>query len=85
MNSEYLFEKKGSDPDIERMEDLLSAYRIEPVAPALATIFETEDIRDHVPELLTLKHEVRHHLMRRSQSDRAVLGAERACLVGVPG
>ena len=36
MNSEYLFEKKGSDPDIERMEDLLSAYRIEPVAPALA-------------------------------------------------
>jgi len=36
MNSEYLFEKKGSDPDIERMEGLLSAYRIEPVAPALA-------------------------------------------------
>ena len=33
MNSEYLFEKKGSDPDIERIEDLLSAYRIEPVAP----------------------------------------------------
>jgi len=42
MNSEYLFEKKGSDPDIERMEDLLSVYRIGPVAPALARAELTE-------------------------------------------
>ena len=35
MKSEYLFSKEGSDDEIERMEALLSVYRIEPVAPAL--------------------------------------------------
>jgi hypothetical protein len=35
MNSEYLFSKEGSDDEIERMEALLSVYRIEPVAPTL--------------------------------------------------
>jgi hypothetical protein len=35
MKSEYLFSKEGSDDEIERMEALLSVYRIESVAPAL--------------------------------------------------
>jgi hypothetical protein len=34
MNSEYLFSKEGGDDEIERIEDLLSVYRIEPIAPA---------------------------------------------------
>jgi hypothetical protein len=43
MNSEYLFSKKGSDVEIERMEDLLSVYRIEPVPPALKRTVAAEE------------------------------------------
>ena len=35
MSDQYLFEGKGSDPEIRRLEKLLSIYRIEPVAPSL--------------------------------------------------
>jgi hypothetical protein len=36
MSDKYLFNKEGSDPDIELFEGMLSAYRIEPVAPSLS-------------------------------------------------
>jgi hypothetical protein len=35
MSDTYLFEKEGRDPDIERLEGLLSVYRIEPLPPSL--------------------------------------------------
>ena len=35
MSDQYLFEKQGSDAEIERLESLLAAYRIEPIAPQL--------------------------------------------------
>ena len=37
MSDEYLFEKQGSDGEIEKLESLLSVYRIEPVVPKLPT------------------------------------------------
>lgn len=43
MNREYLFSKEGSDDEIERMEDLLSVYRIAPVAPALKRAAAAEE------------------------------------------
>ena len=36
MNSEYLFDNEGSDTEIERLEDLLSEFRIKPVPPSLS-------------------------------------------------
>ena len=36
MNSEYLFDKEGSDVEIERLEGLLSEFRIKPVPPSLS-------------------------------------------------
>ena len=36
MSDEYLFEKAGNDVEIERLEGLLSTYRIEPIVPRLA-------------------------------------------------
>jgi hypothetical protein len=36
MNNDYLFEKTGSDENIEELEDLLAVYRIDPLPPALA-------------------------------------------------
>ena len=37
MSDEYLFEKQGSDGEIEKLENMLSVYRIEPAAPKLPT------------------------------------------------
>lgn len=37
MSDAYLFEKEGNDSEIERLEDLLSVYRIGAVVPMLAT------------------------------------------------
>ena len=42
MSDEYLFEKQGSDRDIEQLESLLSVYRIEPVAPKLSRTAQDE-------------------------------------------
>jgi cytoskeletal protein RodZ len=55
MNSEYLFSKEGSDVEIERMEDLLSIYRIEPVAPAFnrAVVADEHSTRPGFGFLLT--------------------------------
>jgi hypothetical protein len=36
MSDEYLFQKEGSDREIEKLEDLLSVYRIEPAVPKLS-------------------------------------------------
>jgi hypothetical protein len=36
MNNDYLFEKKGSDEEIEQIEAALSVYRVDPVAPSLS-------------------------------------------------
>src|SRR5262245_15932350 len=36
MSNTYLFKKEGRDPDIERLEGLLSVYRIEPIPPSLS-------------------------------------------------
>jgi hypothetical protein len=36
MSDEYLFEKQGTDAEIEKFEELLSAYRLSPVVPKLA-------------------------------------------------
>lgn len=43
MSDAYLFEKEGNNIEIERLEDLLSVYRIEPVVPMLANpVAETD-------------------------------------------
>jgi hypothetical protein len=36
MSNEYLYDKTGSDPAISGLEDLLAAYRIDPVAPKMS-------------------------------------------------
>ena len=36
MNSQYLFDKEGSDAEIEQLEGLLSEFRIKPVPPSLS-------------------------------------------------
>ena len=36
MNSQYLFDKEGSDAEIEQLERLLSEFRIKPVPPSLS-------------------------------------------------
>ena len=36
MSDKYLFEKEGTDPDIEGFEQLLSVYRIEPIVPSFS-------------------------------------------------
>jgi len=36
MNSEYLFDKEGSDAEIVQLEGLLSEFRIQPVPPSLS-------------------------------------------------
>jgi hypothetical protein len=36
MNNDYLFEKKGSDAEIELLEAAMSVYRVDPVAPSLS-------------------------------------------------
>ncbi|HYJ90969.1 MAG TPA: hypothetical protein VEV84_06660 [Pyrinomonadaceae bacterium] len=38
MRHKYLFEKEGSDPEIERLEELLSVYRIDPVVPSFGRV-----------------------------------------------
>jgi hypothetical protein len=38
MNSEYLFDKDGSDAEIEQLEGLLSEFRIKPVPPSLSRV-----------------------------------------------
>jgi hypothetical protein len=35
MNEEYLWSKKGSDPEIEKLEGLLSRYRLEPISASV--------------------------------------------------
>jgi hypothetical protein len=36
MNTEYLFDKEGSDSEVARLEGLLSEFRINPVPPSLS-------------------------------------------------